>query len=156
VINFIEITIISGGQSGVDRAALDFALSNKLSCRGWCPKGRWAEDGVISERYPLQETDSANPKIRTEKNIQQSDGTMVLHGGEMDEGAAFTIEFCIINDKPVLEIDLSEQFDLARAERWLIEHNIRILNIAGPRESNAPGIYSVTRKFLRLLFEALA
>jgi len=155
VINITEITIISGGQSGVDRAALDFALHNKLPCGGWCPKDRWAEDGRIPDKYPVRETDSVDPRVRTKKNILQCDGTLVLHGGELDEGTAFTIESCIINDKPVLELDLSEQFDLGRAQRWLSENNIQTLNVAGPRESKAPGIYAVTRKFLQLLYDSL-
>ena len=71
--------IVSGGQSGVDRAALDFALENKIPCGGWCPKGRLAEDGRIHHRYPLRETSSTDYRVRTQANVEDSDGTLILY-----------------------------------------------------------------------------
>ncbi len=84
--------IISGGQSGVDRAALDFALKHRISCGGWCPLGRMAEDGKIPNRYPLKETESEDPSFRTRKNIEDSDGSLIIYSHEMDEGTRYTIQ----------------------------------------------------------------
>ncbi len=79
--------LVSGGQTGADRAALDVALRLGLPPGGWCPKGRWAEDGVISERYPLRETESDDPAERTGLNVREADGTLLLHMGQLDPGA---------------------------------------------------------------------
>jgi hypothetical protein len=142
-------TIFSGGQSGVDRAALDVALAHAIPCGGWCPKGRIAEDGNINLLYPLQETPSANYEQRTEWNVRDSDGTLVLTKGKPDGGTAFTIRVCQKYGKPFCVIDLNDDHQKNSAMQFLVDHHVSILNIAGPRESKIPGIYSLAKEFLR-------
>ena len=141
--------IVSGGQTGVDRAALDVALELGLPCGGWCPKGRKAEDGPIASRYPLTETSSDIYAQRTERNVRDSDGTLVLTKGRPVEGTAFTIETATRLRKPCLVQDLADQPDPQRIHAWIDRHGIRVLNVAGPRESRMPGVYEETKRYLR-------
>jgi hypothetical protein len=133
--------IISGGQTGVDRAALDAALELGLPVGGWCPKSRRAEDGPIDGRYPLRETDSRNYAVRTEKNILDSDGTLILTWGRPKGGTALTIKLAGVHQKPFLVMDLSVGKDFSPVRDWAKTYHIEIFNVAGPRESEAPGIY---------------
>ncbi len=145
--------IISGGQTGVDRAALDVALELGISCGGWCPKGRKAEDGPIDRRYPLQETTSASYPVRTEKNVRESNGTLVLTRlGQARAGTALTIKFAQKQKKPYLVISLSRGSDLETVKKWIGANHVRVLNVAGPRESEVPGIYDRAVEFLKELF----
>ncbi|MCF8379556.1 MAG: putative molybdenum carrier protein [Bacteroidales bacterium] len=144
----IELKIISGGQTGVDRAALDFALKNKLKTGGWCPRGRKAEDGVISDLYPLKETPSADYQQRTRKNIEESDGTLIIFNMQMDKGTSLTFTYCNEINKPHFLIDLHLKKNKDDLFKWINDNNIRILNIAGPRESYSPGIYFMAKKRL--------
>ena len=146
--------IISGGQTGVDRAALDVALERGMSCGGWCPRGRRAEDEPLPASYPMQETPSSAYAQRTGWNVRDSDGTLVLNRGELLGGTAETVEVAARLRKPVLVLDLDSQPDPATVHAWLAEHRIRVLNIAGPRESKRPGIYHRAAQFLRQLFGA--
>ncbi|MGH7204857.1 MAG: putative molybdenum carrier protein [Nitrospiraceae bacterium] len=146
--------IVSGGQTGVDRAALDVARELGLPCGGWCPKGRKAEDGLIARRYPLQETPSDDYAQRTVWNVRDSDGTLILTRGQPTEGTALTIEVAERQGKPHLVMDLNEQPDRATVRAWAIMHRIRVLNIAGPREEKSPGIYVHASQFLRRLLSA--
>src|SRR6516225_6913367 len=98
--------IISGGQTGVDRAALDVALELGIPCGGWCPKGRRAEDGPIPQRYPLQETGSKEYPVRTAKNVRQADGTLILTRGPSDRGTALSVRLAGKHKKPCLCVDL--------------------------------------------------
>jgi Circularly permutated YpsA SLOG family len=98
--------IVSGGQTGVDRAALDVALELGLECGGWCPRGRRAEDGEIPARYPLRETRSAGYPVRTERNVRDSDATLVLHEGRLGRGTALTAGCARRLGRPLLEVDL--------------------------------------------------
>lgn len=140
------IKIISGGQTGVDRAALDFALESGLPCGGWCPKGRIAEDGTISEKYPLKETPLKDYNQRTEWNVRDSDGTLILSFGKPSGGTLLTIELAKALKKPLLILDLKTATEIASFKLWLQKNNIAILNIAGPRESLAPGdIYRLAK-----------
>lgn len=139
-----KIVIISGGQTGVDRAALDFALHNNLLCRGWCPLGRLAEDGVLKPVYPLNETFSSDPKIRTEMNVLNSDGTLIIIFEEMDEGTRFAFDIANHNFKPVFVWELLKKTNPQHFKNWLKKNKLEILNIAGPRESFSPGIYEET------------
>lgn len=147
--------IISGGQSGVDRAALDAALAAGLAIGGWCPKGRRAEDGSIPERYPLAETPKRDYAQRTAWNVRDSDATLILCRGAPSGGTAHTAAVARKLGRPLYIVDLDEQTEPALIRRWLIAHGIRVLNVAGPRESQAPGIYAQARSWLGRLFTLL-
>ncbi len=144
--------IISGGQTGVDRAALDIAIESGIPHSGWCPHGRLAEDGVIPDRYLLLETEDTDYKTRTRLNVRDSDGTLIFNREPLDGGTAATVRFAIDFDKPYLVIDLDRLPDTKIIFEWLAGNNIQKLNIAGPRESKRPGIYSDAHKLLRTLF----
>jgi predicted Rossmann fold nucleotide-binding protein DprA/Smf involved in DNA uptake len=140
--------IISGGQTGVDRAALDVALTLGVSCGGWCPKGRLAEDGPISDHYPLQETSSSKYPVRTEKNVQCSDATLILNIGSLSGGTALTAEFAKKNGRPCKVINLDKRINIEEVVAWLHQHNIAVLNIAGPRASKRRDLYEIAHIFL--------
>ncbi|MGH7337286.1 MAG: putative molybdenum carrier protein [Myxococcota bacterium] len=146
--------IVSGGQTGADRAALDFALANGIRAGGWVPKGRVAEDGRIPERYPdLVETESADPAVRTARNVRDSDGTLILSHGPLDGGSRLTFEEAERAHKPVLHLDL-DQMDVAaaaaRLQSWLAELRPHTLNVAGPRASRDPRIAAATGAVLAM------
>jgi hypothetical protein len=143
--------IISGGQTGVDRAALDVALAMGLECGGWCPKGRRAEDGRISDRYPLTETDSADYSQRTKRNVRDSDATLILSRGEPRGGTLLTQRTAVRLGKPCLAVDLNAPAPLAEMRDWLSMHAVRILNVAGPRETQSPGVKQLAARFLHEL-----
>jgi len=148
--------IVSGGQTGVDRAALDAALDVDLACGGWCPRGRRAEDGVIDDRYPLQETPWWGYPQRTEWNVRDSDATLILTRGAPDGGTALTIALAERYGRPCLVVDLTEPPPVEPIRRWLRQHAVGVLNVAGPRESSQPGVRDAAYQLLRDLFEALA
>ena len=133
--------VVSGGQTGVDRAALDTALELEISCGGWCPKGRQAEDGPLDGTYPLQETPSSRYSQRTEWNVRDSDGTLVLYRGLLTGGSALTVELAKHYDRPCLVLDLSKTPAVETVLEWVNQHQIQVLNVAGSRESGSPGIY---------------
>lgn len=146
--------IISGGQTGVDRAALDIALELGIPCGGWCPKGRKAEDGVIPERYPLSETDSTGYTKRTKMNVLDADGTLVLYHYVLMGGSEFTIEFAQKKNKPALAIDMmAPQKSYSQILDWVKRNNIQILNVAGPREKGALNIHGRATFYLQELFQ---
>jgi hypothetical protein len=146
--------IISGGQTGVDRAALDVALELGIACGGWCPKGRRAEDGVIPEKYPVEENDSKDYPPRTAMNVREADGTLVLTRGTPDRGTALTICLAERHEKPCLVVDLGQALDPVKVRKWLRREKIKVLNVAGPRESSRLGIGEEARRFLREVFRA--
>jgi hypothetical protein len=149
--------VVSGGQTGVDRAALDAAWAAGIRTGGWCPQGRRAEDGMIPGRYPLQETPSPEYAQRTAWNVRDSDGTLVLTGGPAAGGTQRTIEEAIARQKPLLQVDLqteTEAQQVATIRRWLADQSVGVLNVAGPRESETPGIYRRVRRLLAAVFEA--
>jgi hypothetical protein len=146
--------IVSGGQTGVDRAALDAALELGVACGGWCPKGRCAEDGRLAARYPLRETTSAGYPQRTEWNVRDSDGTLILARGELRGGSALTAALARRGAKPCLVVDLTRDAAVravAEAVAWLRANAVRVLNVAGPRESESPGIHAQAVAFVREL-----
>ena len=144
--------VISGGQTGVDRAAMDVAEHLGIEVGGWCPKGRLAEDGPIADHYPLDETPSDDYRERTRWNIRDSDGTLVLSTETYSPGTALTVTEARDRFKPLLIIHLdgegSEWEKARRTEEWIREKEIRLLNVAGPRESESPGIYDYAADFL--------
>ena len=146
--------IVSGGQTGVDRAALDVALALGVPCGGWCPQGRVAEDGPIDERYPLRESPSADYAQRTEWNVRDSDGTLVLTRGTPNGGTAQTIDVAEQLEKPCLVLNLETQLSASAVHAWASAYHITALNVAGPRESKSPGISAQAAKFLRLVFSS--
>ena len=143
--------IISGGQTGVDRAVLDVALALGLPCGGWCPRGRRAEDGPIDARYPLRETPWDGYPQRTEWNVLDADGTLVLTNGVADRGTAFTMRTAQRYGKPCLVLDLAGSPTPEEVRTWARTQGVRVLNVAGPRESSAPGIYARASAFLHQL-----
>ena len=143
--------VISGGQTGVDRAALDWAMECKIPCGGWCPAGRRAEDAPIDEKYPLKETTSHKYAQRTRWNVRDSDGTLILNIGELTGGTELTVKYCQQLEKSFLVVDLKEDFDPDPVEEWITNNTISVLNIAGPRESSSPGIGKRTIEFLHTL-----
>ena len=132
--------LVSGGQTGVDRAALDVALRLGIPCGGWCPRGRRAEDGTIPARYPLAETPDTRYPQRTAWNVRDSDGTLVIHAGPRRGGTALTLRVARRQGKPVLTVDVDGNPDAAALAEWIARSGIRVLNVAGPRESESPGI----------------
>ena len=155
--SFLPSNIISGGQTGVDRAALDFAIRHGIPYCGFIPKDRWAEDGRIPETYlGLVETNSADPAERTRLNVGASDAVLVVSRGEPDGGTRLTIALAKQYDKPFLHIDLAQEQlfldDLFQSCSTLAKCNETL--IAGPRESKCPGIHAETLLFLEQLFAA--
>lgn len=143
--------IVSGGQTGVDRAALDVAIFLEIHHGGWCPRGRKAEDGPISDVYQLTETGSSSYVVRTEKNVTDSDGTLILYRNRMSRGTALTASFTRRHVRPCLAIDISAMQSsdssadwigkkVEEIHAWLMQEAIETLNVAGPRESTSSGI----------------
>ncbi|HMQ03178.1 MAG TPA: putative molybdenum carrier protein [Pyrinomonadaceae bacterium] len=144
--------IISGGQSGVDRAGLDAALDLGIPIGGYVPTDRWAEDGPIASRYAgLVDSGSPVPAVRTRLNVQHSDATLVVTRGRAKGGSALTIKIALDLDRPHLHIDLlriTPQAAAAKIKLWLSTTRFETLNIAGSRESLNPGIYDEVRAIL--------
>jgi len=145
--------VVSGGQTGVDRAALDVARELGIPSGGWCPKGRKAEDGKIDDRYDLVETPSSSYNQRTRWNVRDSNGTLILTRGKPTGGTLLTVNACGRTSKPYTVIDLADQGDrdatvqLARA--WIAAKLPGgVLNVAGPRASEIPAVYELARTFL--------
>lgn len=147
------VKIVSGGQTGVDRAALDVALQLGMSCGGYCPKGRKSEDGVIPEIYPLTEAKTDSYPERTELNVRHSDGTLILIVGEADRGTSLTIDLCKRYKKPWLVIDPADEQAGTDIQHWIKQNRISVLNVAGNRESISPGIQRKAHEFLLQLFK---
>ncbi|MFO7828198.1 MAG: putative molybdenum carrier protein [Bacteroidales bacterium] len=150
-----SIIIISGGQTGVDQGAMDYALDHRIPCGGYCPKNRISESGKIPDKYPLTELNSDKYFYRTEKNVIASDGTLIIEDqNQLGEGTRDTIQLCIKHFKPyqILNVnsDLLSKQDFTS---WLESEKIKVLNVAGNRESQSPGIqektYSILNKLLK-------
>ncbi len=146
--------IISGGQTGVDRGALDAAIELGIHHGGVCPRGRLAEDGRIPNRYELTELPSRKYSVRTEQNVIDSDATLILYNGSLSGGTAFTHRMCIKNRRPFLLFDLTNPLEIEEFIDWLTENQVSRLNCAGPRESANPGIQNVTQGLCKELFVA--
>lgn len=140
--------VVSGGQTGVDRAALDAAICLGIDHGGWCPLGRVAEDGPISKRYALTETTSTQYHIRTQRNVVDSDATLILHRGEITGGTALTLRITQRHRRPCLEINLDDHVTPEVVQSWIRDGQFEALNIAGPRESTELGIGELAHAFL--------
>ena len=147
--------IVSGGQTGVDRAALDAALAHDVPVGGWCPKGRRAEDGPIPDRYPLKETPSAAYEQRTAWNVRDSDGSLLITDGRLEGGTALTKKEANRRGRPVLHVRLSDPVPVPMIRAWGEDHDVRVLNVAGPRASEVDGIYDEARALLAAFLESL-
>ena len=147
------IKIISGGQTGVDRAALDAAIELGIKHGGFCPKGRRSEEGIIPSKYIMSETETDDYSERTLKNVQCSDGTLILHKGEIIGGTASTEELCFLEKKAVLTVNILDEFAVIQLNfsTWLKKNTISILNIAGPRESETHMYKKVKKILMELL-----
>ncbi|GAB4352168.1 MAG: putative molybdenum carrier protein [Immundisolibacter sp.] len=132
------------------------ALALGLPCGGWCPAGRRAEDGPIPDRYPLSETASADYAERTRRNVEDSDGTLVLCAGTLTGGTLLTVQLAGTHDKPCLVVDLRRPWQPRDVLDWLDACAIETVNVAGPRESGAPGIHRQAADYLRAVLTALA
>ena len=141
--------IISGGQTGVDRAGLDVAIALGIPHGGWCPKGRKAEDGAIPAVYLLQETPKMDYKQRTGRNVRDADGTLIMTRGKPTGGTATTIKLATAQGKPCLVLDLLTSPTPETVRAWIDDKGIRVLNVAGPRESGCPGIHDAAAEFFR-------
>jgi len=132
--------IISGGQTGVDRGALNAAILLRIPHGGWCPHRRRAEDGRIPDHYQLQESRSFDYQVRTEQNVLDADATLILHYGRVSSGTALTRRLVMKHGRPLLAVHLGLTTDPAACRRWLRDNLVGVLNVAGPRESSHPGI----------------
>jgi hypothetical protein len=148
----IEI-IVSGGQTGADRAAFDVALAWGIGVRGWVPRGRAAEDGVIAARYPnLQETHTDDPAERTRLNIRDADGSLIVSHGALHGGSLLARDTAARFGRPALHVDLSRMGmadAVSAAVAWVRAHDVRVLGVGGPRASDDPQIYDATALLLR-------
>jgi len=143
--------IVSGGQTGVDRAALDWAIAHGVRHGGWCPKGRRAEDGIIPRRYRLKQTRSPAYNVRTRWNVRESDGTLIVSANHLIVGGTkLAAEFAESLKKPLLHLAMTTGARRAarQLDRFITQHRIHVLNIAGPRDSEEPGI----QKFVQDVF----
>ncbi len=140
--------IISGGQTGVDRAALDVAIAHGIPLGGWIPRGRRAEDGPLPAHYPLRETAGDRYAERTRLNVRDADATLVLCRDRPTRGTALTLSFARQLGRPHLVVDLRRALPVDTVRSWLRRHGVRVLNVAGPRESLASGIYVEAADYL--------
>ena len=151
--------IISGGQTGVDRGALDAALAFEVECGGWCPAERLAEDGTIPEHYPVVELPNAEYAERTARNVADSDGTLIISSGEPIGGTRETIDRCVELDKPHLIIDhakipTNEIVELVLG--FVGDHHVRLLNVAGPRASQWPEGHKIAEQIVSTVSRRLS
>ena len=152
-----NLMIVSGGQTGVDQAALDAALELNVPCGGWCPEGRKAEDGIISDKYPLVELKQSGYRQRTKKNVVDSDGTVIIYFKYLSGGTQLTLKFSLSEKKPYLLIDATELTKDKAAQivnDFVQDYDIKKLNFAGPIGSGELEAYSYTKQvmseFIRL------
>jgi hypothetical protein len=152
------LSIVSGGQTGVDQAALAAAMACGVSCGGWCPDGRRSEDGKIPARYPVRELIGSGYRERTLQNVVDSDGTAIIFNKNLEGGTRLTAEFCAQESKPHLLIDAATRSRTDSVDalgEFIRENNISILNFAGPRASKWPGAYAYTFELLQRLCGSL-
>jgi hypothetical protein len=147
--------IVSGGQTGVDRASLDVAIKLGIDHGGWIPRGRLTESGELPQKYHLTETSSSQYPVRTEKNVVAAEGTLIISHGPLTGGSGYTREMAVKHGRPWLHMDLNQMaaFHAATAiNNWILQKEIEILNVAGPRASEDPGIYQDTLNILESVY----
>jgi hypothetical protein len=147
--------IVSGGQTGVDRASLDVAIKLGIDHGGWIPRGRLTESGELPQKYHLTETSSSQYSVRTEKNVVAAEGTLIISHGPLTGGSGYTREMAVKHGRPWLHMDLNQMaaFHAATAiNNWILQKEIEILNVAGPRASEDPGIYQDTLNILESVY----
>ena len=147
--------IISGGQTGADQGALDAAIELGIEHGGWIPKGRLTEDGPLPEKYHLTEMPTASYPKRTEKNVEDSDGTVIFTRGPLSGGSKLTAELAKKHGKPWLHIDLGKEHALqasTRLHEWIVKERIQVLNVAGANASKDPGIHNDVHQAIWGLF----
>ena len=148
-----RLKVVSGGQTGVDRAALDAAYVAGLSIGGWCPSGRLAEDGTIASDYPLTETPTAESGQRTQWNVRDADATLIIsRQSDLYGGTLLTASTARRLSRPFVVADPEDTSATASVLGWLQLLDVETLNVAGPRESEDPGIYRCAHSWLRQLF----
>ena len=143
--------IVSGAQTGVDRAALDAALECRVETGGWCPEGRESEDGIIPQKYPVIELPNSGYRQRTKQNVIDSDGTVIIYFGYPRGGTELTISFCIKERKPYALIDAEEmsiESASKKIKKFIDENSVSILNVAGPRAGGEPRAYEYANKVI--------
>ncbi len=143
--------IISGGQTGADQAALDVAIKYNIPHGGWIPKGRLTEDGGLPTEYQLEEMPTESYSQRTEKNILDSDATLIVSHGKITGGPALTKKLAKQHNKQYLHLDMDEMsmlYALRFLKSWVSDNGIKILNVAGARASKDPNIYDATTKII--------
>ena len=147
--------IVSGGQTGVDRASLDVAIKLGIDHGGWIPRGRLTESGALPQKYHLTETSSSQYSVRTEKNVVAAEGILIISHGPLTGGSGYTREMAVKHGRPWLHMDLNQMaaFHAATAiNNWILQKEIEILNVAGPRASDDPGIYQDTLNILESVY----
>ncbi len=154
--NSVVSKIISGGQTGVDRAALDFALERGIPVGGWCPLGRRAEDGRIPDHYPLKETPTDVYPQRTGWNVRDADATLIFFRDQLSGGTLLTYQLTLKRRMKRRTVNLNGNSQPKSVWAWLERHRVQTLNIAGPRESENPGIYEQAFNYLNRLAEEAA
>ncbi len=154
--NIMLTKIVSGGATGADLAALDAAIKLDIAHGGWIPKGRLTEDGTLPDQYDLQEMSTDDFPKRTEQNVIDSEGTLIISHGKLKGGSELTMKYAQKHCKPLLHVDMDKRsmsYAVRLVKSWIVDNGIRIMNVAGPRASGDPKIYSVT---VRLLESALS
>lgn len=145
--------IISGGQTGADRAALDVAMKFNIEHGGWIPKGRRTEEGALPAQYQLIEMGTEDYRERTKKNIINSHGTLIISRGELTGGSKLTQSYAKVIGRPNCYIDLLNQEEFEAGiiiKSFIMENQIKILNVAGPRLSHCPSIYQDVKTILEV------
>lgn len=149
--------IVSGGQTGVDRGALDAALACDFPCGGWCPPGRVAEDGQIPFKYPLDEIKSGSYRQRTIQNVVDSDATLIIYWESLEGGTEQTVHHCIKRRKPFKLVDaslLTSAQAITIVAKFIEQRpEVTVLNVAGPRESRTKGAAHYTQTLVQGLLK---